>query len=217
MPRARRPDRQRVGAPVTDNIWLWLVDEFDGAGDFDILLLRGGAEERNSELRQIAEQAMPAILAYFVPRHWGKRPAIWWQFGAPQIDLLANVFPLMENRPWHGEPRQRVGGKGFTPWDCGLGIVPCFEYGLPTLWEKDDFQWRRDGRTPPAGFVALDPDDAPLFESEASYLKRHDLFLPGEERRLGPADFEPEAIDVGAAKGLVVIKDPGKMPKWVDR
>ena len=42
--------------------------------------------------------------------------------------------------------------------------------------------------------VAIDPDDPPTFESQAAYLKRHGLFLSGEERRLRKADWEPEAI-----------------------
>jgi hypothetical protein len=42
--------------------------------------------------------------------------------------------------------------------------------------------------------VAIDPDDPPNFESQAAYLKRHGLFLAGEERRLKKADWEAEAI-----------------------
>ena len=41
-----------------------------------------------------------------------------------------------------------------------------------------------------------DPNDPPKFESQAAYLKRHGLLEPGEERRLNPADFEPEIITV---------------------
>jgi hypothetical protein len=39
--------------------------------------------------------------------------------------------------------------------------------------------------------VAIDPNDPPIFESQASFLKRHGLLLAGEERR---SDFEPETI-----------------------
>jgi hypothetical protein len=42
--------------------------------------------------------------------------------------------------------------------------------------------------------VAIDPNDPPTFESQAAYLKRHGLFLPGEERRLRKADWEAEPI-----------------------
>ncbi|WP_146688505.1 hypothetical protein [Bradyrhizobium canariense] len=42
--------------------------------------------------------------------------------------------------------------------------------------------------------VAIDPNDSPTFESQAAFLKRHGLFLAGEERRLKSADWEPEAF-----------------------
>jgi hypothetical protein len=40
--------------------------------------------------------------------------------------------------------------------------------------------------------VGIDFDDPPLFEAQASYLKRHGLLSKAEEKRLKPADFEPE-------------------------
>ncbi len=40
----------------------------------------------------------------------------------------------------------------------------------------------------------LDAGDPLLFESQATYLARHDLFLPGEEFRLNDDAFEPERI-----------------------
>jgi hypothetical protein len=56
--------------------------------------------------------------------------------------------------------------------------VPWYEHGLPMGWEF------------------LRKEAPPIFESEAAYLKRFGLFMPGEERRL-PADaFEPVALDV---------------------
>ena len=39
--------------------------------------------------------------------------------------------------------------------------------------------------------VAIDADDPPMFESEASYLDRLGLFLPGEKKRLKKADWDP--------------------------
>ena len=83
-----------------------------------------------------------------------------------------------------------------------------FSYGLPTVWIS---QWQVNyctgiavdihggpigNRFASNGFngVAIDPDDTPRFESQAAYLKRHGLFLAGEQRRLRKADWEPEAI-----------------------
>jgi hypothetical protein len=55
---------------------------------------------------------------------------------------------------------------------------------------------RRGVGVPKADFagVAIDPDDPPAYESQAAYLERHDLFLPGERRRLRKADCEPERV-----------------------
>lgn len=38
--------------------------------------------------------------------------------------------------------------------------------------------------------VAIDDRDPPRYESEAAYLDRHGLFLPGERKRLKKADWE---------------------------
>jgi hypothetical protein len=43
--------------------------------------------------------------------------------------------------------------------------------------------------------VAIDSDDPPVYESEASYLDRLGLFLPGEKKRLKKADFEPDTLE----------------------
>jgi hypothetical protein len=49
-------------------------------------------------------------------------------------------------------------------------------YGVPLIW--------------------TDPGEpAPIFESQAAYLRRHQLFLEDEEKFLGPEDFEPEVFD----------------------
>ena len=57
-------------------------------------------------------------------------------------------------------------------------LTSAFEYGIPTVW------------------VDVDEDDPCVFESQASYLKRHGLFLTGEEKR---RDFEPETVSSGCS------------------
>jgi hypothetical protein len=42
---------------------------------------------------------------------------------------------------------------------------------------------------------AIDPNDPPRYESQAEYLKRHNLFELGESRRLQAKSFEPEVVD----------------------
>jgi hypothetical protein len=91
-------------------------------------------------------------------------------------DVLLAVFVRDHpgTRPstwWHvdaPEMRRQVGGQGEF-------VRPEYWCGMPHYWTR------------------LDPLDPPKFEAEASYLKRHRLFLPGEERRLTEADFQPEA------------------------
>jgi hypothetical protein len=79
-------------------------------------------------------------------------------------------------------------------------------FGLPSVWIT---RWQVkyysglavDVRGNPVGGklaifkgVAIDSDDPPLYESQASYLDRNGLFLPGEKKRLKKADWEAEAI-----------------------
>jgi hypothetical protein len=68
----------------------------------------------------------------------------------------------------------------------------------------DDWIWTRDGGRPPEGYTPFDHSNPPMFESEARYLQRLKLLLPGEVRRLRTADFEPESIEVFDA-----TNDPG--------
>ncbi len=73
-------------------------------------------------------------------------------------------------------PRRRLGGTGLSNNDHG-GYVPAFWCGVPRDWYH---------------FQDIDTADPPVFESQAAYLKRHDLLLSGE--RL-PADaFAPETL-----------------------
>ena len=43
-------------------------------------------------------------------------------------------------------------------------------------------------------FDALDANDLPRFESQAAYLKRYGLFMPGEERRLPANAYDAEVL-----------------------
>ena len=99
-----------------------------------------------------------------------------------------------------GQGRARRGGGNIQPGaaaEAGRGwrsaqylhrIRAVFEFGLPAEG------WCRRGDSFSRG-VAVDPADPPKFESEASYLARHKLFLPGERARLCPRDFWPERIE----------------------
>lgn len=67
--------------------------------------------------------------------------------------------------------RNRVGGQGR---DSGLAI----SYGLPQSWWLYSFSYA----------------DPPVFESQAAFLLRHDLLLPGEKERLDRVDYLPVTL-----------------------
>ena len=99
----------------------------------------------------------------------------WWKYAAP-------------------EPRRRLGGVGQPAFEVSAS-AEAYEIGLPTIWVTPADVDRRG--TAFEG-VPIDPDDPPRFESEAHYLRRLGLLLPGEMGRLTEADFEPEKIEVEA-------------------
>jgi hypothetical protein len=111
------------------------------------------------------------ILAEHVKTSPGTRPALWWKYTAPRLPI--GTFPGCYYDGQLPEPRKRVGGTG-TPAHEVRAVVPSFSYGIADVWVDID-----------------DEDDLPTFESQAAYLKRHGLFLAGEEKR---SDFEEEFV-----------------------
>ena len=143
----------------------------------------------DNELRAAWNQIKDEVLAGWIEELPGTRPLHWWRFSAP-------------------EPRRRLGGTG-TPAHEVLANVPNYSFGIPTdwvsKWQADYYNGRsRDIHGEPIGTeyreghfagVAIDPEDPPRYESEAVYLERHGLLLPGEFERLTEDDFEPEAVE----------------------
>jgi hypothetical protein len=135
----------------------------------------------------------------------GKRPSTWWKFAAPRQPL--GTYPDCYYDGQLEVPRVRVGGRG-TPCHAVLGYAPLFEYGLPRHWinDFDIGYYTGTGRDINGKLIApenagkyfsaekFDPKNPPLFESQALYLKRLGLLLPGELRRLSPAAFANEPL-----------------------
>jgi hypothetical protein len=118
-------------------------------------------------LRDVWAEHAEAVVAHHVKRRPGTRPLRWWEFDSPQ-------------------PRRRLGGVGTPLHECtayGLSL----HYGIPA-------DWRRQGDFFTSG-TPIDPDDPPRYESEAKYLLRLGLLLPGERERLCPRDFWPELVE----------------------
>jgi hypothetical protein len=190
MPRIYRKGKSKR-PEVQDHIWEWLCDENptgvdeDGNFSFEIFQLEGD----DDGLRKLWEDVEDDVLDYHIANHPGTRPACWWKFSAPRIpvgtwDVTAGTF-LDGKLP---EPRLQVSGAGDPPWER-FNYAPEFEFGIPKQW------------------VGLDPKDPPRFESQAHYLRRHGLFLPGEEKKLTAADFEHQQVDIPNSEVLTELAE----------
>jgi hypothetical protein len=144
----------------------------------------------------------PEILARWMEQHPGTRPTCWWDFEAPR-----GAWPGLYYDGEFAEPRRRVGGRGTPDYEV-LNYAPHYERGVPTGWVSD---WqiayytgkKRDVHGNPIGTEYIGKDfpaerfdraDPPRFESQAAYLERLSLLAPGEARRLGARDFQPEPL-----------------------
>ena len=145
------------------------------------------------------------ILSEWAAKYPGTRPFAWWEFNAPRQPI--GTYPGCYFDGGLPEPRLKLKGAG-TPNHEALNYVPRFCFGLPTTgwvsrFDVEYYNGRakdihgkpigmeyKDGHFP---YEALDPNDPPVYESEATYLKRHGLLREGEEER---ADFTPETIQV---------------------
>ena len=137
-----------------------------------------GGQPIGPSMRDYWGQYREQILPMWIAGKPGTRPSLWWTYDAPRL----------VNPPWYWqhfdlcEPRQRLGGVGDIHRGCG----PEFDRGLPGPWLEG---WETD-----ADDIAADPNDPPLYEAQATYLRRHGLLEPGEEERLTESSFAPERV-----------------------
>jgi hypothetical protein len=156
-----------------------------------------------AELEALWRERCDDIVAEYVDDYPGQRPQRWWEYSAPR-----SPRGTYKGCAYDGElpePRKRLGGIGTPAYEV-LNYMPSFQFGLPTIWisPTDVDYYNREGlfkhvapnpnSAGPFTGVAIDSNDPPIFESEASYLDRHGLFLPGEKKRLKKSDFEPETM-----------------------
>ena len=199
MPRVRRTRRDR--RPQLQEWELaWCLDEGEercrahGADDWDMFFLKYPSVRPESS-GELWERAREVALPLWIRAHPGTRPTLWWFSEAPR----------WEDDPWpswwyvHGTfaiPRERIGGTGTARHDC-LGYSPDYTKGVPTYWlDRPTLAHYGSLTERPSGLPAeaFDPADPPLFESEAAYLRRLGLFVPGEEERLTDEDFRPTPV-----------------------
>ncbi len=134
------------------------------------------------EIRNGWAQIRDDLIASWAEERPGRRPRAWWQFEAKEM-------------------RQRLSGTGDAIFEALLPGHEVYYLGIP-------IRWLQPGYAGPAG-APIDPEDPPIFESEGAYLKRLDLLLPGERKRLAPDDFLPEFV---AAEADPDIEDADGTP-----
>lgn len=174
--------------------------------------------EPHSRLREVWNVARDLILSEWIQEFPTTRPNAWWEYDAPRAsDALLHSWGWgPEAFQWDGdrrpaEPRLRVGGTG-DPDYLHFGIVPHFSKGVPCGWvlNFDVLYYNgraRDVNNLPIGErysegdfegIAVDRSNPPTFESEAEYLRRHDLLTSVELNYLDTHSelLLPEAVQI---------------------
>jgi len=145
---------------------------------------------RHEVIKAAWEGEKDKLLQDYIAEHPGKRPWAWWQWTAPRWN---DPFTGCWYHNTLSEPRQRTGGTGTPTYELG-GRMPEFKYGLPVQWPSTidvELGLCKKSDIP-------DPDDPPIFESQAAYLQRHDLLTDAEIKWLTkhPAALEPEKVKI---------------------
>lgn len=216
IPKARNED-------VSEVAWALLTDApvpDTPAAKWEAIFFEMPSDDRRLEwlgrptLYALWERHREEVMADWVLDHPGQRPSLWWRYTAPRLqagELLGRAADCaVGDLP---SPRLRLGGIGTPSYEV-LNFAPSLPFGIPDWWVTGfDAAYyngrardvngnlmiyrRHDGQAAKDGDfegVPPDPRDPPRYESQAAYLDRHGLFLPGERRRLTAADFEPETI-----------------------
>lgn len=204
--------RSRRKTQVSETTWALLNDlplPTDG-NKFEQLRLESQSRHTRGEgLKDYWNMYRDEILAGWTRKTPCTRPSCWWRFEAP---IWEN--PEYDDRAIKDalrEPRKRLGGTGTPRHEC-LAYAPSFTLGIPdswvSAWDEDYYNGRavaNDGSLIGEDYkdgdfdgIAVDPDDPPIFESQAAYLKRHDLLTAAEVRWL---EKHPEALEPEAVKG----------------
>jgi hypothetical protein len=163
MAKARR-DKAR--AQMSEATWKYLTDQ-PLPDSFEKFVLK---IDFHDNIEQLWIEHRDVILTEHIKQYPGTRPALWWRYDAPRLPVA--TFPRSYYDGKLPEPRKRTGGTGSPAYEV-RAVVPSFDYGIPDVW------------------VGIDRNNPPIFESEATYLRRHGLLFAGEAKR---ADFDPEAV-----------------------
>ena len=108
--------------------------------------------------------------------------------------ILRTLFDCETQEDWHSEH--------WAVWELRYGDAEhCPEWrdhkdAILRAWVAD-----HPGTRPSIWWRLATPEERPEGESQASFLRRHRLFLRGEERRVPAGAYEPEPVDADEGRG----------------
>ena len=173
--RKRTPRSREVSTLNQDEI-NWLFDLPKGKPT-----LRFFIRSKSKEIEKLWRDNRTDVLSWWVQNKPCTRPTAWWKYDSAR-QVISDFPPDVWNFP---AVRQRLGGIGTPAYEV-LNVVPSFCLGLPDNW--DSFGSER--------VIAIDPDNPPLYESQAAYLQLHGLLTTAEKAHLKkhPDLLQPEAV-----------------------
>ena len=170
-----------------------------GGGILILDLMDPTAGPRMDALKRMWDAVRDEIMETWITSHPGTRPRAWWLVDAPA-----------------DEYRRRLGGKGTPIHEC-LNYVPHFEFGVPdTFMDADTLTFYADHSKngglenrdhPDQPVEAFDPDDPPIYESQARYLWDRDLLEPAERTAVKKAGLLGAVESVEQEPEIRIAKD----------
>lgn len=184
---------------ATDGLW---ANPPENGSVLDVLTFKyPGA--RPDECREVWLAIRDELLTTWLKKFPGTRPS-WWFLFDPHCPRISEED--IRRHGWEGwyfakdlpDLRRRLGGIGDPAYEV-FALVPSFDRAVPDHFVTvEDVRFHRMEGEEFRG-KPIDRTNPPQYESEASYLLRHNLLTQSEKRRLKPVDYEPEIIVEGPA------------------
>lgn len=212
MPTNRTRRTRNFKAPAIDPAEIYFLQHgtSEGGPPHEHMKIEFFMRQKNG-WREVWEKVKDEIFADWIKKYPCTRPAAWWWFDVPPEHVKG--WPK-EDR-FICAQRKRLGGVG-TPAHEVTCSWSDFEKGIPDSWvtkfdeeyyngrgkDKDgkplDYSshWEKDYKEGYFAGVAIDPNDPPIYESVAVYLKRLKLLSIKEKAylKIHPELLKPEKV-----------------------
>ena len=178
----KKQTAKKSKSTISENVRNFLLSGKSSPNDGEVFAITG-SEKR---LGAAWESVKTELIRDWISEKPCSRPWLWWDFDAPRETLKCYI-----SRNVKEAQRRRLGGTGTADFEI-LAYEPQFSFGIPASWiskrEEDIYNLRG---------VAIDPENPPCYESEATFLDRHGLLTESEKRYLAkhPEVLEPEKVE----------------------